>query len=75
MQLGANAAARQGRKSASVTSRNQPPRRFDERFERQPIAFVVVFALLIPIGRPQPYLAAHGLHEVHAEAMQLCGRG
>jgi hypothetical protein len=54
--------------------REQPSRRFEKRFERQPIAFVVVFPLLKPRGRTKRDVPVNGLAEM-VPRLCVCGSG
>ena len=71
MKLGANAAARQP-EVRQRDIRQECPSRLQERFDRQPIAFVIVLPALEPRGRPDPYVARRGRRQVHAEAVARC---
>src|SRR2546422_722376 len=66
MQLRADAAARQP-EVGQPNLRQQLSGRLNEGLERQPVALVVVFSVLISDRRPQPYVAANRAGQMHAE--------
>ena len=57
-----------GCRSASVSSGSSARAGSTKCFDRQPVAFVVVAALLVVGRRPEQHAAPGGLHEMHAQA-------
>src|SRR5262245_42362257 len=49
----------------------QPARRLEEGFDRQTMAFVIVFPLLERRGRPKPDVAVRRSYQVHAKAVRM----
>src|SRR5262245_57846271 len=48
-----------------------PARRLEEGFDRQTVAFVIVFPFLERRGRPKPDVAVRRSHQVHAKAVRM----